>query len=216
MGYPRSYPISGFPADQKTVRLVYEDYDVPAISLTTAQAVNWNTYNINSAYDPNDAFASGALPGFNEYAAVYANYRVTWCKISTTFTQALGNPACYVGIYMRPIIGETGFTTWRDWIEIAANPQPNAREILGNANGNESTKTLMVKSSLGKLIGQPMMLASDTAYQASVVSNPAQKLQAFVFIATMDGFGPVATLSVYVRVRITYYVTFWNRRTVKG
>lgn len=209
-------PRTGFPAGQKTVKLVYQDYDTPFLRLNTTSSVTWNTYNINGAYDPNPAFLSGSIPGFDEWAAVYANYRVTWCRITCTFTQNIGNPACYIGIYLRPITGETGFTLWKQWLEIAGNPQPNRRAILGNAAGSANTRTLSVKSGLGKLIGQKSMLRSDVGYSASTLGNPPNILQGFTFIATMDGNPPPAELVVYCNCRVTYYVTFWNRRTLKS
>lgn len=212
----RRFPATGFPGARKTVKLIYHDYDTPVLQIGTSQNVNWNTYNLNSAYDPNASFASSSIPGFNEWAGVYFRYRVTWCKITATFTQAVDNPALYCGIYFRPVTGESGFSTWRDWIEIAGNPMPNRRIVLGNAQGSASTRTISVKSSLGRLIGQRLMLNADVSYSANTNANPSNILQGFVFIATMDGSIPSTPLNIYMNVRVTYYVTFWNRRTLKG
>jgi len=161
------------------------------------------TLSLNGLYQP--IVASGHQPmGFDQFAALYQNYKVVGAKITATYTNLsnttdTGNQ--YVGIQFHENSSYApGYIT-----QIAERGRC-VYKLLGLANSGHDTQKCSMKWSLKKWYGQNNVKGQDVA--GTISSNPAQECYASIFsVADYDGQNPGAC---DVLVTIDYIVEWFT------
>jgi len=189
------------------VKLKYIDTDTPSLNLSTLQSFNYNGYNINGAYDVNQAVASTTMPGFTEWSAFYERYRVRAAKMSTQWVNNTG-VVVYAMTFFRddavsPIIN------WTDFRNQEGNPYTSVR-LLPNSTGMNMCKT-KVYAKMATMTGSKIQYLADSVYAGTLSTNPSRLYFGYNMIGTFDGAAAPASTTVVVRTTITMYVEFFDR-----
>lgn len=160
------------------------------------------TYAVNGLYEP---IAAGHQPmGFDQFAALYQNYKVVGAKITATFTNNsnttdTGNQ--YVGVQFHE---NSSFSP--SYITQIAERGRCVYRLLGLANSGHDTRSITMKWSGKKWYGSNNFKGGDTA--GTISSNPAQLFYASIFSAAdYDGQNPG---SCDVMITIDYIVEWFT------
>ena len=166
------------------IETTLEWINTEAVSLTLDNS-NLEVQNIrvNSMFNPvipNPV--TGLKPtaaGFREWAQFYNSYLVQECTIECTFVNTSPNPLI-VGLVSFPTTTNTfGWTQYRS---IPSNTFPNSTKLLSESGGRNDRTTLKLHLILADIIGNWNQYESNLLYSAKFDQNPAQFINAFVFI----------------------------------
>lgn len=177
-------------------------------------------FGANGLYDP-DITGTGHQPMyFDNYAALYRQYRVTRSKISVTVVNTSVNTAT-TGPVLQPNYsyrlfiladGSNGLTN-----EYPANMGDQIEE--GGPNLKWRFVAPSLTGRLAKLKNQcvPYKLCNlgykDDTLDALTTTNPAQSCYYYIGITSSDGVTDPP--SVYLYVTITYYVEFFDHQNIQ-
>jgi hypothetical protein len=191
---PRSMPMP----TTMTVDLTYDD---PTIARNNAGSltVGWR-YRMNSAFDPDPLLASGAIPGFNEYATMYTAYRVTHFQWNIQLSNREVFPLVS---YSLPVNSDLGANP-AGGITLAGNTKGRSN-ILGAISGTSNT-TYRGRVNISNFFGIAGYNYDDD-YNAGTNANPS-----VVLYFSVGANAPVVLVSgMLVKARLTYTIVF-NRR----
>lgn len=194
----------------KIVKLIYDDFETSSITLGITGTLIYRGYRLNACYDIDEQTASRTITGFNQIAAFYNRYHVTWAKISCTFVNTAGSPVI-VGIVFRPVANEATWNTWEAWKAVMGNGFPARQTILTGSGGSMDRVTLNVKMPLWKLQGSKSEYA-DSEYGSVVSGNPPNILEGFIYMLSPTASGMTAVSTVLTQIRTTQYVKFSKRK----
>lgn len=192
---------SGAP-DRLFVKLKYCEY------LTWNQmsgAVSVAIYRGNSIYDPVVALGGGQPYFFDQWAAIYNNYRVHGCKakVNSSGNGGGGFNACMTGITFSNSSTSLGTSAQALYQE-----QPYTRKSylkMGAAAVGQNAMTSYM--STRKILGLSKIQVEDQNFQATVNTDPATQWYIHVWSFTPDS----NQLAMNSWVELTYYVEFCNR-----
>lgn len=153
-----------------------------------ADSASTRQFRLNGLYDPYDLGAGGHQPmGFDQFAALYQNYKVIGAKISVTFvnlTNTLDTGNQYVGIQLHENASYTP-----QWITQIVERGRCVYRLLGLANSGHDNVVCSLKWSGKKWYGANNFKGGDTA--GTISANPSQIVYASVFSAAdYDGQNP--------------------------
>jgi hypothetical protein len=194
---PRSMPLP-------TTMTAYLHYDDPIIIRNSAGTLTlgWR-YRMNSVFDPDPLFLSAAVPGFNEYAALFAAYRVTnflW-EVELSNREAFPVVAYIVPLNTDPGVNNSGGQA------LSGNTK-GMTHILSAQGGVDKCK-FRGQLNLANFFGLAGYNFDDN-YNSSVNGNPSVTL----YLAVGCSSPAVAVNGLLARVRLTYRVTFNRRQTL--
>lgn len=210
MGRPSYTRIKGLSAnDGLKVKLVYSQL---VVFTSTSGAVQQQTYRGNSLFDPDVGAAAGQPYYMDQYSLLYQGYIVSGSSIRVeTWHQP---PADASGAASVNLVGEmtvvpttdlTGFTGSNQTL---VQEQKYATTVRGQVNVRP--KPIRKYMSTAKVVGlSPTTIQGDPNFRAAVTGNPTSQWYWQVCYNSMDATN---TTSVICRVRITYYVKFFNRQ----
>lgn len=199
----------------KRVKLRYTDVDTPSLTFTSGSTtVVYQKYNLNSPFDVNTALGSTAMPGYAEWAAIYDQYMVTYCKITATFALDNGTPPIYVGVVFRPVYNETNWSSWKNWMELAGNPLPHKRKLMSCAGGNKAVCTVSVGCPLWRLIGNKQEYFGSGSWTQVTTANPSRIIEGFVYALSANGATYTSTILVPINVKVDMWIKFYNKKTL--
>jgi hypothetical protein len=168
-------------------------------SVFSANVLNWR-YRMNSVFDPDPLIASGAIPGFNEWASLFTTYRVRKFHYKITISSNETIPSV---CYCLPTLNDHG-PNWTVALPASAGNMGKTR-VLPSVQGGQGT-TMSGSIDLARWLGSTNYLTDDN-YQSLVTSNPAGILY---FYIGADA-GAVHVNGVTVRVELTFDVDFTRR-----
>jgi hypothetical protein len=194
---PRSMPLP-------TTMTAYLHYDDPIIVRNSVGTLTlgWR-YRMNSVFDPDPLFLTAAVPGFAEYATLFAAYRVTnfqW-DVELSNREAFPVVAYIVPLNFDPGVNNTGGQALSGNIK-------GATHMLSAQGGMDKCKfkgQLNIANFYG-LAGYN----TDDNYNSNVTTNPAISL----YLAIGQSSPTASVNGLLVRVRLTYRVTFNRRQTL--
>jgi hypothetical protein len=157
---------------------------------------------MTSPYDPDPALSSGAISGFNEYAAIYTNYKVLGLGYVVSLASREKQPLQVALAPTRQDVG-TNFVGLQEFPEV-----PYGRAAIVSASGGMDRCTLSGKIDLVQFIGKQYLYDAD--YNGIYNSNPTNNLYLNV------GFQGLNVLEggCITDIRLYYHVLFFGRRDV--
>lgn len=155
---------------------------------------------MNSVFDPDPLAASGAIPGFNEWASLFTTYRVRKFHYKITLSSNDIEPAVS---YCLPSLNDHG-ANWTVALTASAGNIGKER-ILPGINGGAGT-TMSGVIDIAEWLGSTNY-STDDNYQALVTGNP---LGLLYFYIGADG-SAVHLNGVTARVELRYDVDFTRR-----
>lgn len=192
---------SGVP-DRLFVKLKYVESLVWSQTLGT---VGVNVYRGNSCFDP-DATGTGGQPYFfDQWSALYLNYRVHGCKL-----KVMGS--CNGGGGFNSVMMGITATNQSSSLGASANElyqeQPYTKKTLlrmGAASVGQGTVSMYMATR--KILGLSKIQVEDQDYQASISANPTKQWYFHLWTFTPDD----NTIAMNTQAELTYYVEFCNR-----
>lgn len=182
-----------------TVQLKYQTvFQISASTLMT-----YESYSLNSPYDPLYGTGGGNCTGFPELASLYNYSMVSSCRVEATY-QNTGEVPAYMFIFPRNSSQLPGALN-RDLI--FETPFSRYFEVfLGQTVFNPHKLT--VSFSCSTLEGHELVPWID--YSCTASSDPTKQLTVQVGAASLDG----ATVGVagFMNVVLTYRCTFWQKK----
>lgn len=158
----------------------------------------------NSAYDPDASGPSASQPvGYDQWAAMYRDYQVLGCAYDGELSgdQAAASPGVFC-VYPSFTLSTSNLNS--------ATSQPYAKSLVVSASGGSNKRIRRIKHFMRtkKLVGRS---TSSVNYAATTTSDPSAVWYWVQVFGTMDG---VTNAEYFLRVKITYYIKFWNRRAL--
>ena len=176
--------------------------------LTTVAGVNSYLYKMNSLYDPDHSGAGHQPFGFDQLAALYANYRAYGVKYKITFQNTNATYVTDIAVVQKP---NTTLTT--DMQTAREKPYTQYRTLATSGNSH-SASVIRGYHNCAKVFGvSKRRYADDDAYQASVGANPTS--MSYLHIYQREGAG-VTGIVTQVRVDLIYYCKFFSRKPLTG
>lgn len=161
---PRNY----FAPDAILVELVYTDNTLVRNNAGSAYQ-SWRL-RMNSAYDPDPALGTGALPGFTEWAAIYRNYRVLKFDYDWKVSNKDAFPQVVCGAPSQADLG----LDYSNLVDFAGQPGGVSGEI--SALGGMDSETLRGSIDLGEYTGNAVQFLGNDGFGSSTSANPANLL----------------------------------------
>ena len=195
--------------DNKIVKLKYH---AAANLSVTAGAMTYQTFRLNSIYDP-DLTGVGGQPRYYDQllsaTGPYLRYRVIGCKVKIQFVNdntaagALG----YVGMYARDstaaAISSTDLT--------GLTELPNTKyTVLGTMNSSKGIIPMKAYWNIAKVMGIQDIADSEDA-EGAYNGNPTDSVLLDVYYYPLDG---ATTTSIYALVDLEYIVQLMDLNTV--
>lgn len=189
--------IGRFMPDRLRVRLRYNDVNTYRIR-SASSVQNWNYRS--SAYDPDSALGSGAIPGFAELANMYQGYLVHKMEFQGEFNNGNGDSAI-IGAWPSSTLQNVNSLTSNQIVEFSANPAGLSRIIPPNT---ARPVTLRCVAEGRKLFGRQFL--TDTTYTGSTGGNPS--VMYGINIGILNAAGTNWTFGFASKINITYDVEF--------
>lgn len=169
----------------------------------TNQSMNWS-YRLNSVFDPDPSFGTGAIPGFAEYANFYARYRVHGCRIRARISALDPIPSSII-ITPVQVLSTNNTISTANLLDYAENPLSLTNSISG-VTGGPTNRLMEQEWSISNILGEDSWLM-DPNYSAAVTANPTTNvyLQIGAYVAG------VYTLGLSVNIHVDYDVEFYQR-----
>lgn len=194
--------------DRLFTRLMYWDSDSSVINAASS-IFGYLQYNANGAFDPNPLLSSASTKGFSQMAQLYNRYRVHGCKILYTVSNQNTFPItafCYPS--NQDLSGTASFNNVMSW-----TMQPYCRHRMISPVTAGARTTFKYYMSTKKIMGYTGSKYDDTT-SAQVVANPTNAW--YWNIGVFSPSSGQTMVSSYFDVKITYYIEFYDRKTLTG
>lgn len=194
-----------FAPDRMICRLVYQD-TTPVRSVTSSDAMNWGYRS--SAYDPDPAVLSGAIPGFAELANLYTAYCVH--QIDAEIEIANQNTESTIAVvWPSNVLQNTNSLTTSDLLEYSGNVRAQSQIITNTAGMNRATINTVAAGM--QLVGS--RFKTDLDYTGSTSGNPPEMF--YINVGVLNPYGNF-TYGMLVRSRLVYLVEFFRLRQLES
>nr|WAE43146.1 MAG: capsid protein [Cressdnaviricota sp.] len=206
-------------------KLRYWDNTTGLSNTSTPYFANY-TYKMNSAYDPDPAVGSGAIPGFTELAAFYTTYRVVGFAYKVTFNNASEQSTwpyapytIYCGAYntynTSSVTPPSAVSVNNSSVyNLCTNPYFK-KKMLGVQYSGKDTQTISGFVSFKKLLGLKSY-DYDPFFEGNTNGEPNNKIW-FVIGAVYNGTQTLsASNELYIPLdfTFTYYIEFYQRKNL--
>jgi len=194
-----------FCPDRTFVRLRFNDITV--VRNGPGASKNMNYAYRSSAYDPDPALGTGAIPGFVELANMYLEYRVHKMVAHVNVVNEETNAIILVG-WASNVGASVNSLSASDILEFSSNKGAK-QSILGKDVG-QSRGSIVITADGLSLVGPSFL--TDPNYSASTSSNPSSP-----FYINLGVTKPQSNLAfgISVQTYVVYDVEFFSRRTLE-
>uniref|UniRef100_UPI0040483EE1 hypothetical protein n=1 Tax=Limnohabitans sp. TaxID=1907725 RepID=UPI0040483EE1 len=192
------YPL--FTPDKIRVRLK----DSISFTVSTTLADDYYEFALNGMYDPYLGVGGGQPYGFDQWGALYNNYRVLAGGITATFYNNGSTQPIRLTIVPNPK-DDTNLRLFQD-------PQQLPLSKTGIASGTSHGKAIVTVSnyvSMNKLVGR--QAAVDDDFKGSLTTNPDAQGLAKWYV-TLQSESHTANFTGTLYVDIMYYAEFTGRK----
>jgi len=195
---PMRTRLAVFP-DRLRVHLIYAD-QIQVRNNVGVKYVSWRYRS--SAYDPDPALGTGAIPGFTDFSNFYGNYRVHRMKLdfSVSNSETFG-----IAVKTIPTPTDPGANTAIISEFADANPRGISRLLAGSSAQNRCRivtpwyTVITIEGSIGAQF--------DPNFSASVTSNPVN----VIYIGLTTACPSVHAGGIVTTVKVHYDLEFFNR-----
>lgn len=194
-----------FAPDRLRCVLVYQD-TTDTRTVTSSNAMNWGYRS--SAYDPDPAALSGAIPGFVELSNLYTSYCVHSMNLQLEVANQNSEAAILV-TWPSNVLQNTNSLTKADLAEYSGNVRAQSH-FLGNSNGINIMKINTTASAM-QLVGP--RFKTDLDYSSSTSTNPVEMY--YINIGAYCPFGNF-TYALGTRARVLYDIEFFRLRQLES
>lgn len=181
--------------DAMYVKLVYSQ----VTQKTPAGPTTNHVFRGNSAFDPDFTGIGGQPNSFDQYATLYRDYQVLGSAIKV---KMVNNSANALGFVIYPSLSTTA-VGYDDGI---GNSYSKYKICGQNTAYSIATVSNFIRTK--KLIGRN---TNSVNYAALISANPASQWYWIIDMRSMDG---ASVIDATLQAELTYYVKFWNRKTV--
>lgn len=168
-------------------------------------------FRANSVYDPDYSGAGNQPMWFDEFAQLYHRYTVYASKIEATFinqASTTGNaPFAHVCVTPKDI------STVALDIEDELEYNRAKSSILSRGDGSQGLTTIRHYVNINNILGKSKYEKSDDVVSSVVGSNPSRQVYWHVMGQSMSAGNK---FDAYCKVKITYYVKFYQLQQVTG
>jgi len=197
-------PLHMLPPRAKRVILTFTEAIV--ITESAASAGVFRTLRLNSIYDADTSLGTTTIPGFNEWAAFFSNYRVHSARIhlSAIATGVASSTMAEVTVVPRASFNvmPASAVVW------PAMPYATSKSIALYTAGGHNMITIDRQYRIPKILGiTRAQYVNEANYSADTSSNPAFPVYCMVCIRGVNS-ASVATLTG--TVRLSFEVEFFN------
>lgn len=195
-----------FAPDKLVVKLIWQDTSGSRAPTGTSPALNWGFRS--SAYDPDPALLTGALPGFAEISNLYSEY----CVHSMVMNLEVANPNTenlILVAWPSNTIQNVNSLTRDDLAEYSGNVNAQS-QILGAVTGFNIAK-MRVRAAGMQLVGP--RFRTDLDYSSPVSTNPVQ-----MYYINVGAYQPTTNIvfPIIVKCRVTYTIEFFKLRQLES
>lgn len=156
--------------------------------------VSYNTYRLNSIFDPDVSVGGTPVAYYDEWEGMYQSYYVVEADVKLSFVNLNNQP---IRCLAYPIVGEsTAIVDPQD-----AQQQPFSKTVVCSNNGTQKENVIWMRVNMPKFSGYEYLPTSSLG--ANFGGNPAQQVYLHAMIFGMTGTIP-ASESVHVNVEIFY------------
>jgi len=195
---PMRSRLAVFP-DRLRVHLIYSD-QIQVRNNVGVKYVSWRYRS--SAYDPDPALGTGAIPGFDDFSNFYGNYRVHRMKLDWDVVNA---ETFAVAVKVVPTPTDPGANTANISDFADANPRGYSKLLAGSSAQNRARmnspwyEVIKIEGSIGAQF--------DPNFSAAVNSNPANVM----YIGLTTAAVAVHAGGITTTVKVHYDLEFFNR-----
>lgn len=196
----------GFPRQFMT-KLVYNQ----VIDFNGATQFQNHVFRANSVYDPDYTGVGNQPMWFDEFAQLYQRYTVYASKIQCTFinqASETGN-APFAHICVTPKNVATVALDIEDELEYNRSKS----SILAKGSGAQGVASINHYVNINNILGKTKYEKSDDVVSSAVGSNPARQVYWHIM---GSAFNAGDKFDAYCKVKITYYVRFYDLSQVSG
>ncbi len=198
----QTIPTTFVPGPPVTRRyLTYES--VLGLTEGAAGAGAFNSYRLNSIYDPDYTGTGTAALGYSTYAYLFGRYRVLGCRVILRFVDATAVPS---GGQIVGVIFNANGTFTANPLNWPSQPYAHSKILQGTSGGANCVASFNLVPDLAKVAGvTKAQFKQDQDYSATFGSNPVTSLYAHVFLT---GKLSSSAETARVEVRLIYDVEF--------
>lgn len=193
----RSYTVSpGFPFAPRIMATLKYSYS----SLCSVAAPDSNVMRLNSLYDPDYTYTGHQPIGFDQYSALYNNYRVISVRVSGEAYNLVAAPAVFV------MFANTDLSSITSPFQAAEQPNATKQTV---PSGNSLPLRINRNFSMAKICGmteEEYRTSPNTA--ATIAANPTNL--AVLHNLVCDVVGNPVTNSVAFSLVLTFRAEFFN------
>lgn len=190
--------------DQVFVKLHYSDVvSLEALAGAFAQI----NYRANSAFDPEAAVGGNQPLGYDQWETFFMRYQVIGCAINL---QCIMNASLSPPSHATVAIVPTDTTVTLNSMEQAVE-FPYARSKIQSAFSNRPT-FLKAYLSTARKLGYAKGISQEPSLSALTTTNPSEQWFWNICLQALDNASDV---KIQCRVKLTYYIRFFDRRDLQ-
>jgi len=198
--------VGRFCADRTFVKLRWTDQTIIRPFPSGSNSLNWAIRS--SAYDPDPALGTGAIPGFVEMANLYLSYRVHAMTVNLLHVNQ-DIQGVILGVFPSNVGYNVNSLNQADILEYTSNVHSKS-VVTGGVNG-QNRSSLRVRASGKSLVGPDY--ATNLEYTGSTSGNPSSVYWLNFAATSMNN--PFAFNQTF-RNSIVYEVEFFERRQLES
>jgi len=187
---------------------MFSDITITRGVIGSSNASNWSLRS--SAYDPDPALGSGAIPGFTELANLYGAYRVREMRVDWEVVNRTDPDGKIIALWPSLNFNAANSLAGNDVIEYSSNPR-GVSAIIDESGGASRCKLSMVTNLLD--FAGPNGF-TDLLWSGSTSGNPTNMW--YINFATTIPIGGVQATGITSRVRVVYVTEFFERRSLES
>lgn len=197
-------------SDNFKTKIAYVDVDDPKLVITGAFS-DVKTFRLNGLHDPNRKINSSSAVGHVTLSRLYNRYHITGCKVECTIMNA--STACVQCLWHtqsgnKPLV----FTTWGALKQFVAN-NDTVHKMVGFSTGDGGWSFTKYYSQK-EIEGGSGFTRNALPFNCPVESDPDDQyiLNGYLVALTPDGAFPAGPITLFYDLKLTYFVTYFERR----
>lgn len=184
--------------------------DVYTDNVSTTTSDTFFEFAMNGCYDPYLGIGGGQPQGFDQWMAMYKNFRVHSSAISVYYNNELTSGVTQVSIV--PNFGSDN--TLRTYFNPSQLQYCKYRRFTSEAGGKGSG-TVSHYMSVGKISGNKTAYKNSEDFWGNSVSNPNGDGLCVWYVLVQDPINAGLSLNGQILVKLTYYVEFFGRKALQ-
>lgn len=198
-------------ADNFKTKIAYVDIDDPKLTLSGVSVSDVKTFRLNGLHDPNRKINSSSAVGHLTLSRLYNRYHITGCRVDCAIANGSALPIQIIW-HAQSGVKPTFFTSWGAIKQFEAN-NDTIHRMVGLSTGSGTWKFSRYYSQK-ELEGGGNFTKNSVAFNLPVESDPSDEFcfNGYLYAITADGGAPTGTQTIFYDLKLTYFVTYFERR----